>query len=208
MSKTFLLLGEFQYFIKVSCRVENLLTSLERLLEYSQLSDEIDKTDGSKKVKFNRDRAKENLRRILNARNQSFTPFKSGTIKLDDFSYAYANDKAVLKHLNLDFKSGEKIGIIGRTGAGKSSMISALFRIREAQTGSIELDGKAYLSLFETRQNLSIIPQEPIIFSDSVRGNLDPFCVYDESQVWSALASVGLKNKFAETGKVITLKKN
>ena len=150
-----------------------------------------------------RDRAKENLRRILNARNQSFTPFKSGTIKLDDFSYAYANDKAVLKHLNLDFKSGEKIGIIGRTGAGKSSMISALFRIREAQTGSIELDGKADLSLFETRQNLSIIPQEPIIFSDSVRGNLDPFCVYDESQVWSALASVGLKNKFAETGKVI-----
>ena len=199
LSKTFLLLGEFQYFIKVSCRVENLLTSLERLLEYSQLPDEIDKND--EKVKFNRDRAKENLRRILNARSQSFTPFKSGAITLDDFSYAYANDVAVLKHLNLSFKSGEKIGIIGRTGAGKSSMISALFRIREPQTGKIELDGKTDLSLFETRKNLSIIPQEPIIFSDTVRGNLDPFSGYEENLVWDALESVGLKQKFKDSGK-------
>ena len=183
----------------MSCRVENLLTSLERLLEYSQLPDEVEKS--AEKVKFNRDRAKENLRRILAARSQSFTPFKSGNVALKDFSYAYANDVAVLKGLNLEFTSGEKIGIIGRTGAGKSSMISALFRIREPQTGSIELDGKSSLSLFETRKNLSIIPQEPIIFSDTVRRNLDPFSGYDEATVWEALASVGLKKKFQDTGK-------
>ena len=74
----------------MSCRVENLLTSLERLLEYSQLPDEVEKS--AEKVKFNRDRAKENLRRILAARSQSFTPFKSGNVALKDFSYAYAND--------------------------------------------------------------------------------------------------------------------
>ena len=64
------------------------------------------------------------------------------------------------------------------------AMISALFRIREPQTGKIELDGKSGLTLFETRKNLSIIPQEPIIFSDTVRGNLDPFSEYEENLVW------------------------
>ena len=72
------------------------MTSLERLLEYSQLPDEISKNK-DEKVKFNRDRAKANLKRILDARRQSYEPFVTGNIRLQDFTYAYANNVPILR---------------------------------------------------------------------------------------------------------------
>ena len=101
------------------------------------------------------------------------------------------------------YKSGEKIGIIGRTGAGKSSLISALYRIRNPSSGRIFFNGCSTLGLHELRKNLSIIPQDPIIFSDTVRKNLDPFDIYEDAHLWDVLQSVGLKSKFSSDGKGI-----
>ena len=148
LSKAFLLLGEFQYCINVSCRVENLLTSFERILEYSQLPDETKKPTGGKfdpdlkpeveDRKFNREEAKKNLERIIESKNMKYETFKTGNITFEDFTYAYANNIPILKGINLDFKSGEKIGIIGRTGAGKSSLISAMYQMRQPISGQIK----------------------------------------------------------------------
>ena len=159
LSKAFLLLGEFQYCINVSCRVENLLTSFERILEYSQLPDETNQTKptGSKSDpelkpevedrKFNREEAKKNLERIIESKNMKYESFKTGNITFEDFTYAYANKIPILKGINLDFKSGEKIGIIGRTGAGKSSLISAMYQMRQPISGQIKASFRIHVMI-------------------------------------------------------------
>lgn len=100
----------------------------------------------------------------------------------------------VLKNLRLDIQAGWKVGIVGRTGAGKSSLISALFRLSPIE-GEILIDGidTATISLDHLRRNVSIIPQDPVLFSDSVRNNLDPFGLYSDDALWSALEDVELK---------------
>ena len=89
--------------------------------------------------KFNRKEAKRNLERIIDSKNMKYETFKTGNISFEDFTYAYANNIPILKDINLDFKSGEKIGIIGRTGAGKSSLISAMYQMRQPICGSIKV---------------------------------------------------------------------
>lgn len=88
-----------------------------------------------------------------------------------------------------------KIGIVGRTGAGKSSMSLGLWRILETNEGSIEIDGYDIkdIGLHDLRHKLTIIPQDPVIFSGSLRMNLDPFEQYDDAQLWSALEKAHLK---------------
>ena len=88
--------------------------------------------------KFNRKEAKKNLERIIDSKNMKYETFKTGNISFEDFTYAYANNIPILKDINLDFKSGEKIGIIGRTGAGKSSLISAMYQMRQPISGQIK----------------------------------------------------------------------
>ena len=92
--------------------------------------------------------------------------------------------------------SGEKIGIVGRTGAGKSSLTLALFRIVEASEGSIIIDEQniGFLGLGKLRSRLTIIPQDPVLFSGSMRMNLDPFNQYSDKNVWDALEHAHLKS--------------
>ena len=90
----------------------------------------------------------------------------------------------VLKHLNLHIDPGEKVGVVGRTGAGKSSLVLCLMRIIELESGRIVIDGVdiKQLGLEDLRSHIAIIPQEPLLFSGTVRSNLDPFSEYsDES---------------------------
>jgi ABC-type protease/lipase transport system fused ATPase/permease subunit len=86
-------------------------------------------------------------------------------------------------------RSGEKVGVVGRTGAGKSSLIIALYRLVEASAGSIHIDGVdvARLSLSALRRRIAIIPQDPVMFSGTLRSNLDPFGLRSDAELVAAL---------------------
>lgn len=123
-------------------------------------------------------------------------PAKGG-VEFRDFKVRYREGlDLVLNGLTFVVNGGEKIGIVGRTGAGKSSLTLALFRIIEAAGGQILIDGVdiAKLGLHTLRSRLTIIPQDPVLFSGSLRLNLDPFnhCIDDD--LWKALEHAHLKD--------------
>lgn len=97
----------------------------------------------------------------------------------------------------MNIEPGWKIGVVGRTGAGKSSLISAIFRLfNEGLDGEIKIDGldTSTVGLRELRSKISIIPQEPVLFSESLRYNLDPFNQYDDALLWEILRQVELSD--------------
>lgn len=123
-----------------------------------------------------------------------------GSIIFQDFSTRYRdNTELVLRRLNLSIGPGEKIGIVGRTGSGKSSLALSLFRILEAAGGRILIDGLdiAKLGLHELRSKLTIIPQDPVLFSGSLRFNLDPLGASSDDDIWRSLELAHLKSQIA-----------
>ncbi|XP_056627065.1 ATP-binding cassette sub-family C member 3 isoform X2 [Triplophysa dalaica] len=119
-----------------------------------------------------------------------------GNVELVDYSVRYREGlDLVLRNLSLKVKGGEKIGIVGRTGAGKSSMTLCLFRLLEAAEGEIIIDEVkiSEIGLHDLRSKLTIIPQEPVLFSGTLRMNLDPFEKYSDDEVWKALELSHLK---------------
>lgn len=152
------------------------MISVERVLEYSELPSE-EQSGHAVKVQAPKD-----------------WPSK-GEIEFDDLSLYYTEDKKpAIRNLKFAIKSKEKIGIVGRTGSGKSSIIQALFRLQKI-TGAIKIDGidTQSLTLHELRKNISIIPQDPILFSGSLRSNLDPFDENTDDAIWNVLDQVELK---------------
>ncbi|XP_075949230.1 ATP-binding cassette sub-family C member 3 isoform X1 [Anarhichas minor] len=113
-----------------------------------------------------------------------------GNVEFHNYSVRYREGlDLVLKNLTMSVKGGEKIGIVGRTGAGKSSMTLCLFRLLEAAAGEITIDGVkiSELGLHDLRSRLTIIPQEPVLFSGTLKMNLDPFEKYSDEDMWRAL---------------------
>lgn len=126
---------------------------------------------------------------------------KGGEIEFKNASMRYRDGPLVLKSLTLTIKPGEKVGVCGRTGSGKSSLMVALFRISEIQGdgGVILIDGVNTSEIGTTtlRSNLSIIPQDPVIFSNTVRYNLDPFAKSSDEELWSVLEKVQMSEVIA-----------
>ncbi|XP_023235793.1 multidrug resistance-associated protein 4-like isoform X3 [Centruroides sculpturatus] len=120
---------------------------------------------------------------------------QKGEIHFDNVSLQYSKDKnIVLMNLSFRIHSGEKIGIVGRTGAGKSSIIASLFRMTEP-TGTITIDGvdTKKIGLRDLRSKISIIPQDPMLFTGPLRRNIDPFNEYSEETLWKVIEEVQLK---------------
>lgn len=170
------LVGLTQWGIRQTSELENQMVSVERVLEYSNLPSE-EGSGNAEKIKAS-----------------SGWP-SEGNITFKDLSLFYNDEsRPAIKNLNFTIESKEKIGIVGRTGSGKSSIIQALFRMPKI-TGLITIDGldTQSLSLQELRKNISIIPQDPVLFSGSLRSNLDPFDENTDEAIWRVLEQVELK---------------
>ncbi|KAJ4703004.1 ABC transporter C family member 2-like [Melia azedarach] len=121
----------------------------------------------------------------------------SGSIKFEDVVLRYRPElPPVLHGLSFIVSPSEKVGIVGRTGAGKSSMLNALFRIVELERGKISIDrcDVAKFGLTDLRKVLSVIPQSPVLFSGTVRSNLDPFSEHNDADLWEGLERAHLKD--------------
>ncbi|KAH0736468.1 hypothetical protein KY285_012175 [Solanum tuberosum] len=119
-----------------------------------------------------------------------------GRIELLDLKIRYRpNAPVVLKGITCTFHEGTRIGVVGRTGSGKTTLISALFRLVEPYSGQVIIDdiNICSIGLKDLRSKLSIIPQEPTLFKGSVRTNLDPLGLYSDDEIWKALEKCQLK---------------
>ncbi|XP_030761803.1 multidrug resistance-associated protein 1 isoform X2 [Sitophilus oryzae] len=122
---------------------------------------------------------------------------ETGAVAFKDFSIRYRPGlDLVLKRVNFVVKGSEKVGIVGRTGAGKSTLTLALFRIIESVEGQIQIDGVniSTIGLHTLRSRLTIIPQDAVLFSGSLRMNLDPFDTHSDEEVWRSLEQAHLKS--------------
>ncbi|RZC33451.1 multidrug resistance-associated protein, partial [Asbolus verrucosus] len=174
-----MLIGSLQWGMRQWSELENHMVSVERLLEYNSVESEPE-------------------------RKETATLPKSwpqqGQIEFRDLYLKYnPTDPHVLKNLNFTIHPKEKIGIVGRTGAGKSSTITALFQLYPLE-GSIIIDDvdTTKLPLEQVRSKISIIPQEPVLFSGTMRKNLDPFEEFTDEVLWNALEQVELKDVISE----------
>lgn len=166
------------WIVRQTVEVETNIVSVERTLEYSTLPSE----------------APEILEHHRPAPNWP----SDGAIEFSNYSTRYRPGlDLVLKNISLSIKPHEKIGIVGRTGAGKSSLTLALFRIIEPATGHISIDGlnTSTIGLRDLRQNLAIIPQDPSIFEGTIRDNLDPRHEHPDSDLWRVLNVAHLHTK-------------
>ena len=132
------------------------------------------------------------------ARDMKKSSTLNGNIVINKISVKYREDitaKPVINCLSLSISAGSKVGVIGRTGCGKSSLILAMLRLNIICEGDILIDGKSILSmdLEYSRSIVSVIPQDPHLFSGSVRFNLDPFAKYSDVEIWSALEDAQIK---------------
>ncbi|KAK1145209.1 hypothetical protein N8T08_004361 [Aspergillus melleus] len=126
-----------------------------------------------------------------------------GEVEVTDLHVSYSPDlPPVLKGLNFSVKQGERIGIVGRTGAGKSSLALALLRFLEPQSGSVRVDGVdlGTIRLHDIRSRIGIIPQDPVVFAGTVREVLDPFSQYDDSELHEALEKIVVEGSDSSSG--------
>lgn len=154
--------------------VESQMTAVERVLEYCSLDGE--SSSG------------------LNDRPSSTWPSR-GEIVFENVSMSHSNAEdsfVALREISLKIQSCEKIGIVGRTGAGKSTLIQTLFRLGYLIDGKIFIDEVdiASIDLNDLRSRISIIPQDPVLFTGTIRYNLDPFSYYSDRDIWNALEQV------------------
>lgn len=176
MSYALQITQSLNWIVRMTVEVETNIVSVERIMEYCDLPSEAPAI-------------------IENSRPPAHWPH-DGRVEFNNYSTRYRPElDLVLKNINLSIKPQEKIGIVGRTGAGKSSLTLALFRIIEAAEGNIVIDSvdTSSIGLADLRHRLSIIPQDSQAFEGTLRENLDPKSENDDAELWRVLELSHLK---------------
>ncbi|CAH8391191.1 unnamed protein product [Eruca vesicaria subsp. sativa] len=158
------------------CTLSNSIISVERIKQYMSIPEEPPA--------------------VMDGRRPPSSWPSKGTINLQELKIRYRpNAPLVLKGISCTFKEGTRVGVVGRTGSGKSTLISALFRLVEPASGCILIDDIdiSKIGLKDLRMKLSIIPQEPTLFRGCIRTNLDPLGLYSDDEIWKALEKCQLK---------------
>lgn len=154
----------------ISCQLENKMVSVERINQYCNIPSE---PPG-----------------IIENKRPSLEWPSKGTIDFRNLQLRYRPDTPlVLKGITASIRGGEKVGVVGRTGSGKSTLILALFRIVEASAGHVDVDGVdiSEIGLKDLRSKFGIIPQDPTLFQGTVRSNMDPLGVHSDVEIWQSL---------------------
>ncbi|ODA81221.1 hypothetical protein RJ55_04185 [Drechmeria coniospora] len=180
MSYALQITSSLNWIVRQTVEVETNIVSVERVLEYARLPSEAPE--------------------VIPGKRPPVAWPANGEVDFENYSTRYREGlDLVLKNISLDIKSHEKIGVVGRTGAGKSSLTLALFRLIEPVSGNISIDhlNTSSIGLLDLRRRLAIIPQDAALFEGSVRDNLDPGHVHDDTELWSVLDHARLKDHIA-----------
>jgi ATP-binding cassette subfamily C (CFTR/MRP) protein 4 len=193
--------GLFQYMVRQSALVETYMTSVERILFYGTqvMTEEEYQKDGLDTYQHGTTTTPFNAALEAAAMEADPTWPADGAISADNLQCKYREDlPIVLNRVSFKIKAGSKLGIVGRTGSGKSSLVSAIFKLNDICGGSLTLGGGNILAapLSKLRNALTLIPQEPHFFAGTLRYNLDPFEHYTDAAIWSAIAAVELTGMF------------
>ncbi|KAL5019773.1 hypothetical protein ScPMuIL_002665 [Solemya velum] len=173
--------GALNFMVRLTSELETNIVSVERVKEYSE-----NETEAPWIEPF---------------RRPPHDWPDEGKISYQEYSTRYRKGlELVLKEISFDIDSGQKVGIVGRTGAGKSSLTLSLFRLVEAASGSISIDGQkiSEIGLHDLRTKITILPQDPVLFSGTLRRNLDPLNMYLDNRIWQALEQSHLKKFISE----------
>ncbi|KAB1204959.1 ABC transporter C family member 10 [Morella rubra] len=170
--------------IQKQCGIANSIISVERLNQYMHIPSEAPQI-------------------IEESRPSTDWP-AVGKVEVEDLQVRYRpNTPLVLCGISCTFEGGHKIGIVGRTGSGKTTLIGALFRLVEPAAGKITVDGIdiSTIGLHDLRSRLGIIPQDPTLFNGTVRYNLDPLSQYSDQEIWEVIGKSQLQEALQEKGK-------
>lgn len=170
MSYALQITQSLNWIVRQTVEVETNIVSVERVLEYARLPSEAPE--------------------VISKNRPKISWPAHGAVEFRHYSTRYRPElDLVLKDVSISIEAHEKIGVVGRTGAGKSSLTLALFRIIEPVQGNISIDdlNTSTVGLLDVRQRLAIIPQDAALFEGTIRDNLDPGHVHDDTDLWSAL---------------------
>lgn len=173
------------YVMQLKSEMQARFTSVERILEYTE------------------DLPEEAAAKIETGRPPNNWPW-SGQIVMENVQLRYRPDLPLVLHgVTADIKGGEKVGVVGRTGAGKSSLVTTLLRLTELAGGRILIDGIdiSTIGLHDLRSAVAIIPQDPVLFEGTIRYNVDPFSEHNDDKIWEALEKAHLKEKISQEEK-------
>lgn len=170
------IIQSLNFWVRKACEIETNAVSIERVCEYANM----DKEEPW----------------ITSKRPPIGWPDR-GIIEFVNYKAQYRKDLGLaLNDISFQTRNKEKVGIVGRTGAGKSTLTNCLFRVLEGSGGKIIIDGIdiSTIGLHDLRRNLNIIPQDPVLFSGTLQSNLDPLGKHSDHELWEALELCGLKS--------------
>ncbi|KAK2719862.1 hypothetical protein QYM36_005364 [Artemia franciscana] len=170
--------GMLQYTVRLAAETESRFTSFQRL--------------------YNTEKTMESEGNTIAEKVPPKNWPNSGEVEFIEVRLRYrANLPLALNRVSFKIRCNEKVGIVGRTGSGKSTLISALFRLVEIEAGSIRIDGINIkdVGLEVLRSHLAVIPQDPVLFIGTIRNNLDPFGQHDDNELWMTLEMTSMKEK-------------